>query len=67
MSYVEISFEDLEFYECIGWGSFGSVYKALWKSKEREVAVKKVLRLDNEVYIRCALVYYFLDKHIDLV
>jgi sterile alpha motif and leucine zipper-containing kinase AZK len=51
MSYVEIPFEDLEFYECIGWGSFGSVYKALWKSKEKEVAVKKVLRLDNEVRV----------------
>ncbi|CAB4005092.1 mitogen-activated kinase kinase kinase MLT isoform X2, partial [Paramuricea clavata] len=51
MSYVEISFEDLEFYECIGWGSFGSVYRACWKSKEREVAVKKVLRLDNEAEV----------------
>ncbi|XP_046846393.1 mitogen-activated protein kinase kinase kinase 20-like [Xenia sp. Carnegie-2017] len=48
MSYVEILFDELEFGECIGYGSFGSVFKASWKSKEKVVAVKKVLRLDNE-------------------
>ena len=48
-SYVQISFDDLQFYECIGWGSFGSVYRALWISKGEDVAVKKVLHLDKEV------------------
>ena len=45
----EISFEDLEFFECCGGGTFGSVYRAKWKSKDLEVAVKKVLALENEV------------------
>ena len=49
MSYVEISFQDLEFFENIGRGSFGSVDKAFWKSEKKYVAVKKVACLDNEV------------------
>ena len=49
MSYVEISFQDLEFFENIGRGSFGSVRKAFWKSKKKNVAVKKGACLGNEV------------------
>lgn len=64
MSYVDILLDELEFGECIGYGSFGSVYKASWKSKEKVVAVKKVLRLDNEVCTknieRCHLSIFFL-------
>ena len=45
----EIKFEDLEFYECCGGGTFGSVYRAKWKTKDLEVAVKKVLALEDEV------------------
>lgn len=51
--YAQVLFEDLVFYDCIGYGSFGSVYKALWISEGKEVAVKKVLRLDKEVGVCC--------------
>jgi len=46
----EIKFDDLEFYERCGGGSYGSVYRAIWISQNRrEVAVKKLLSLDTEV------------------
>ena len=47
----EIDFDDLQFYERCGGGSFGSVYRAQWLSKDKEVAVKKLLVLDKEVSI----------------
>ena len=49
MPFVEIEFSDLDFYEQLGSGSSGSVYRALWKSRELEVAVKKLLILEKEV------------------
>ncbi len=49
MPFVELEFSDLEFYEALGSGSSGSVYRALWKSEERIVAVKKLLILEKEV------------------
>jgi len=46
----EIKFDDLEFLERCGGGSYGSVYRAVWISQNRrEVAVKKLLSLDMEV------------------
>lgn len=48
MEYVTIDFDDLEFFERCGGGSFGSVYRARWKSQGKEVAVKKLLTLGNE-------------------
>ena len=45
----EIDYNDLEFYERCGGGTYGSVYRALWKSQNEEVAVKKLLNLDAEV------------------
>ena len=48
MPFVEIDFNDLEFYESLGTGSAGSVYRALWKSKEKIVAVKKLLIIEKE-------------------
>lgn len=45
----EINYNDLEFYEVCDGGNYGCVYRALWKSKGQEVAVKKVLVLDKEV------------------
>ena len=48
MDYVLIDFDDLEFFERCGAGSFASVYRARWKSREKEVAVKKLLTLGNE-------------------
>jgi len=46
----EIKFDDLEFLERCGGGSYGSVYRAVWISHNRqEVAVKKLLSLDTEV------------------
>lgn len=48
MSYVTIDFDDLEFFEKCGGGAFGSVYRARWKSQDKEVAIKKLLSLGNE-------------------
>lgn len=48
-AFYEIDFEDLEFYERCGGGTFGSVYRAKWKSENLIVAVKKLLVLDKEV------------------
>lgn len=52
----DISFCDLEFFERLSAGSFGSVYRARWKSCNKIVAVKKVLVLEKEAkllsYIR---------------
>lgn len=48
MAYVQIDFEDLEFFEKCGGGAFGSVYRARWKSQDKEVAVKKILSLGKE-------------------
>jgi len=46
----EIKFDDLQFLERCGGGSYGSVYRAIWISRNRqEVAVKKLLSLDTEV------------------
>lgn len=48
-SFVQIKFDDILFYENCGGGSFGSVYRARWISKDKEVAVKKLLKIENEV------------------
>ncbi|XP_065839604.1 mitogen-activated protein kinase kinase kinase 20-like isoform X2 [Oscarella lobularis] len=49
---MEIDIEDLEFHEHAGGGAYGSVYKAFWKSRERIVAVKKLLAVDeNELQV----------------
>jgi len=46
----EIKFDDLKFLERCGDGSYGSVYRAVWISRNcQEVAVKKLLSLDTEV------------------
>ncbi|MGH0168636.1 UNVERIFIED_CONTAM: hypothetical protein FKN15_061821 [Acipenser sinensis] len=47
-SFVQIKFDDIQFYENCGGGSFGSVYRANWKSQDKEVAVKKLLKIENE-------------------
>lgn len=48
MAYVTVDFDDLEFFEKCGGGAFGSVYRARWKSQDKEVAVKKLLSLGKE-------------------
>lgn len=47
--FLEVDINDLEFYERCGNGAFGCVYRARWVSRDKEVAVKKLLQLDNEV------------------
>ncbi|KAL6104394.1 map3k20 [Pungitius sinensis] len=54
-SFVQIKHEDLLFYENCGGGSFGSVYRANWISRDKEVAVKKLLRIDKEAEILSVL------------
>lgn len=67
-SFVQIKFDDLQFFENCGGGSFGSVYRAQWISQEKEVAVKKLLKIEKEVSTcltfrlfpvsRCILVFF---------
>jgi hypothetical protein len=45
----EIEYTDLDIYERCGKGSYGSVYRGLWKSRNIIVAIKKLLYLENEV------------------
>ena len=52
MAYVTIDFDDLEFFERCGGGAFGSVYRARWKSQDKEVAVKKLLSLGKEASLQ---------------
>uniref|UniRef100_A0A803T9L6 Mitogen-activated protein kinase kinase kinase 20 n=1 Tax=Anolis carolinensis TaxID=28377 RepID=A0A803T9L6_ANOCA len=54
-SFVQIKFDDLQFFENCGGGSFGSVYRAQWKSQEKEVAVKKLLKIEKEAEILSVL------------
>ncbi|XP_040058069.1 mitogen-activated protein kinase kinase kinase 20 [Gasterosteus aculeatus] len=54
-SFVQIKFADVLFYENCGGGSFGSVYRARWISQDKEVAVKKLLKIENEAEILSVL------------
>uniref|UniRef100_A0A3P9I2X7 Mitogen-activated protein kinase kinase kinase 20 n=1 Tax=Oryzias latipes TaxID=8090 RepID=A0A3P9I2X7_ORYLA len=51
VSFVQINFGDIHFFENCGGGSFGSVYRAKWVSRDKEVAVKKLLKIENEAEI----------------
>ena len=53
----EVELEDLLFYERCGGGTFGSVYRALWRSQNMIVAVKRLLVLEKEVKCVCVTVY----------
>uniref|UniRef100_A0A286XZS2 Mitogen-activated protein kinase kinase kinase 20 n=1 Tax=Cavia porcellus TaxID=10141 RepID=A0A286XZS2_CAVPO len=54
-SFVQIKFDDLQFFENCGGGSFGSVYRAKWLSQDKEVAVKKLLKIEKEAEILSVL------------
>ncbi|KAM3861985.1 mitogen-activated protein kinase kinase kinase 20 [Diretmus argenteus] len=54
-SFVQIKFDDIVFYENCGGGSFGCVYRARWISQDKEVAVKKLLKIENEAEILSVL------------
>ena len=47
--YLEIDNDDLEIFERCGRGAYGSVYRGLWKSRNKIVAIKKLLQLEDEV------------------
>lgn len=59
-SFVQIKFDDIIFYEICGGGSFGSVYRARWISQDKEVAVKKLLKIENEVGVIIARDFHVL-------
>ncbi|XP_015214481.1 mitogen-activated protein kinase kinase kinase 20 isoform X2 [Lepisosteus oculatus] len=54
-SFVQIKFDDILFYENCGGGSFGCVYRAKWISQDKEVAVKKLLKIEKEAEILSVL------------
>ncbi|XP_006788531.1 mitogen-activated protein kinase kinase kinase 20 [Neolamprologus brichardi] len=54
-SFVQVKFDDIHFFENCGGGSFGSVYRAKWISQDKEVAVKKLLKIENEAEILSVL------------
>lgn len=58
--FVQIQFGDILFYENCGGGSFGSVYRARWLSQDKEVAVKKLLKIENEVRVIIARAFHIL-------
>uniref|UniRef100_A0A669CGB8 Mitogen-activated protein kinase kinase kinase 20 n=1 Tax=Oreochromis niloticus TaxID=8128 RepID=A0A669CGB8_ORENI len=55
LSFVQVKFDDIHFFENCGGGSFGSVYRAKWISQDKEVAVKKLLKIENEAEILSVL------------
>lgn len=63
-SFVQVKFDDIHFFENCGGGSFGSVYRAKWISQDKEVAVKKLLKIENEVRVLITWIFLF---HIFLI
>lgn len=49
--YLEIDNDDLEIFERCGRGAYGSVYRGLWKSRNKIVAIKKLLMIEDEAEI----------------
>jgi len=47
LSLFEIRFSDLEFKEKVGGGGFGTVSKGRWISKNKTVAIKTIVVLDE--------------------
>ena len=45
----KIELADLEFMDNVGAGSFGKVWKGRWKSKNKIVAIKKVMELEKQL------------------
>ena len=60
MPFIEIEFSNLEFYERLGSGSAGTVYRALWKMQGKIVAVKKLLQMEKEVSYMIATIFIIL-------
>lgn len=49
MPFVEINVNDLDFFERLGEGAAGTVYRGRWASKEKIVAIKKLNIVEDEV------------------
>ena len=52
-SLTDIEFSDLNITEMVGSGGFGTVYKGRWISKNKIVAIKKVMTLLEEREVSC--------------
>lgn len=66
-SFVQIRFDDLQFFENCGGGSFGSVYRARWISQDKEVAVKKLLKIEKEVRIYFSFTFSAVETRTEIL
>ena len=61
-SVPEISFTDLEFGEQLGEGAVGVVYRGHWKSRDMDVAIKRVPGKINKTEVEHYVVFWLLPS-----
>ena len=65
-SVLEINFSDLEFGEQLGEGASGVIYRGHWKSRDMDVAIKRVSGKLNETEVEDCIVTAYKCLHSSL-